>query len=206
MQSFDEYMSAWWEEYVSNHQECPQSIMEDWVSDNGTTDEYLAPGQTPFDWLLARSPGDVYTAFFGSDARIDLLVDMPDTEELLRGMFLQATSWVYGRAGEYPSFAETFVESMAGEAFQYGHPVGFFRDLAYGGCSSGLVGTLIYNSDCKRIYIDHMDDMEEYKNQLEEEMEAIPNRNRLPHGTFMCWLCYEELAHHIASTLWPEEF
>ena len=51
-----------------------------------------------------------------------------------------------------------------------------------------------------------MDDMEEWKNLMEDEMGAIKNEQRLPHYTFMCWLCYEELAYSIARALYPDEF
>ena len=70
-----------------------------------------------------------------------------------------------------------------------------------------MIGMLIYNSDCKEIYIEHIDDMEEFVKELESEMgEPIRNRDHLPHYTFVCWLCYEELAFRIARELFPDEF
>ena len=104
------------------------------------------------------------------------------------------------------AFSEKFIEDMAYHAEHYESPLGFFRDLTHG-CQSGMIGMLIYNDDCKEIYIENIDDMEDYKMQIEEELgQLIANKNSLPHYTFMCWLCYEELGFHIARTLFPDDF
>lgn len=89
----------------------------------------------------------------------------------------------------------------------YEKPTGFFEDLQYGGCQSGMVGKFIYNSDCKDFYIKYIDSMEDFKTEMEDELgEPIANRNGLPHYTFMCWLCYEETVYMIARELFPEKF
>lgn len=69
-----------------------------------------------------------------------------------------------------------------------------------------MIGMLIYNSDCKRIYIEHIDDMEEYAEQIYEEAGFISNKNGAPHYTHICWLCYEEFGYQIGRTLFPETF
>ncbi|NDV63997.1 hypothetical protein [Bacteroides sp. 224] len=112
-------------------------------------------------------------------------------------------------AGNYAndfSFAGRFISDMVAHAIEYEYPLSFFKDLTHG-CQSGMIGILVYNSDCKRIYINNLDDMEEFKLNLEDELgEPITNKNHLPHYTFMCWLCYEELGFSIARTLFPNEF
>jgi len=78
----------------------------------------------------------------------------------------------------------------------------FFEDLQYGGCQSGIIGEFIYNSDCKDFYINHIDDLEEMREDLEEQLgESIQNRNRLPHYVFMVWLCFEEYCHNLYSNI-----
>ena len=69
----------------------------------------------------------------------------------------------------------------------------FLEDLQHSGCISGLIGEFIYHNDCKEFYIKHIDALEDFKTELEEEMgEPIANRHNAPHYTFMCWLCFEE--------------
>ena len=108
-------------------------------------------------------------------------------------------------SGKHPSFAEDFLRDMAEHIEGYSNPLGFFNDLTHG-CQSGMIGMLIYNSDCKRIYIEHIDDMEEYAEQIYEEAGFISNKNGAPHYTHICWLCYEEFGYQIGRTLFPETF
>lgn len=78
----------------------------------------------------------------------------------------------------------------------------FFEDLQYGGCISGLIGEFIYHNDCKEFYIKHIDALEEFKTELEEEMgEPIQNRHNSPHYTFMCWLCFEEYCYKLYNQI-----
>lgn len=100
------------------------------------------------------------------------------------------------------NFVDDFVEDIAVNMEGYSDAQGFFKDLAYGGCVSGMIGMFIYHSDCKKFYIDHIDDMENFKSELEEELgEPIQNKSHQPHYTFMCWLCYEEFARYLSDTL-----
>jgi hypothetical protein len=79
---------------------------------------------------------------------------------------------------------------------------GFFNDLQQGGCISGIIGEFIYHNDCKDFYIKHIDDLEEFKNDLEDNIgDKIENRHNLPHYTFMCWVCFEEFAYDIYNTI-----
>lgn len=74
----------------------------------------------------------------------------------------------------------------------------FINDMYKGGCQSGMIGEFIYNSDCKDFYIKHIDELEDLKTELEDDLgESIQNRNELPHYTFMCWLCFEEYVYNI---------
>lgn len=78
----------------------------------------------------------------------------------------------------------------------------FFNDLQRGGCMSGMIGDFIYNSDCKDFYIKHIDDLEEMKSDLEEQLgEPITDRHQLPHYTFLCWLCFEEYCYDLYRTI-----
>jgi hypothetical protein len=74
----------------------------------------------------------------------------------------------------------------------------FLEDLQNGGCMSGMISEFIYHSDCKEFYIKHLDDLENIKEELEESLgESVKNKHRLPHYTFVCWLCFEEYCFDI---------
>ena len=95
---------------------------------------------------------------------------------------------------------------MAGHCFNYANPAGFFQDLQCGGCASGMIGMFIYHSDCKDFYINHIDSMEDFVEEFEDELGSpIKNEAKMPHYTFICWICYEELAFRIANELWDGE-
>lgn len=202
-QTFDQYVLGWWREYVESHESDQKRLMETFIGEEETIEDYLDEGETPYDWLMAKSEEDadeIYSHFFGYSEGQECFDDLPDTETFLTGMFKQAYTEEY-------DFVDELIEDMVGHAENYDTPHGFLHDLSYGGCSSGMVGMFIYNSDCKRFYIDHIDDLEEFVEEFEEELgEHIPNKSHLPHYTFICWLCYEELAYRIARTLYPENF
>ncbi|WP_263361235.1 single-stranded DNA-binding protein [Flavobacterium collinsii] len=69
----------------------------------------------------------------------------------------------------------------------------FIEDLQNAGCISGMISEFIYHTDCKKFYIKHLDDLENIREELEDSLgEPVKNRHRLPHYTFLCWLCSEE--------------
>lgn len=200
MKNFNEYVLDWFEEYLDAHRE-QQDIINDLFEEmgydeNGDLDE----GETKLEYLQSLDDADIiYQKLFGYGKTVEFVDDLPDTETFLTEMLLQCTD-----TDEY-SFIKGFVEDMSVHAAGYNNPVGFFKDLAYGGCISGMIGMLIYNSDCKSLYIQHIDSLEAYKEELESEMgEPIQNTRHLPHYTFVCWLCYEELGHNIGRVLFPD--
>lgn len=74
----------------------------------------------------------------------------------------------------------------------------YLEDLQRGGCMSGMISQFIYHADCREFYVAHLDDLESIREQLEDSLgEAVKNRHRLPHYTFICWLCFEEYCFDI---------
>ncbi len=202
-QTFEQYVMSWWDKYVANHSDDQKRLMETFIGEEETIEDYLDEGETPYDWLMAKGEDDadeIYSHFFGYSADRSLFDDLPETDTFLIGMFKQAYTDKY-------DFIDELIEDMAGHAENYDTPHGFFHDLSYGGCSSGMIGMFIYHSDCKRFYINHIDSMEDFIADFEEELgEPIKNSQRQPHYTFVCWVCYEELAYRIARTLYPNTF
>ena len=77
----------------------------------------------------------------------------------------------------------------------------WFNDLAYGGCRSGMVGEFVYTDDCKKFYLKHIDDLEAYKSELEEELgEPIMDKD-LSHPELVTWLVVEEVARRVSDEL-----
>ncbi len=81
----------------------------------------------------------------------------------------------------------------------------FFEDLQKGGCQSGFISEFIYHNDCKDFYIKHIDALEDFKAELEEQLgEPIKNRQNLPHYTFMCWLTFEEYNYQLYNAVFEQ--
>jgi hypothetical protein len=105
------------------------------------------------------------------------------------------------------SFVDDFKNIIVDRAIDYNGKAkeqlkSFFEDLQHGGCISGIIGEFIYHNDCKEFYIKHIDDLEEYKTDLENNIgEPIQNRHGLPHYTFIVWLCFEEFCYNIYNNM-----
>lgn len=108
---------------------------------------------------------------------------------------------------KYYSFSPEFDEIIYNKATNYDGSVkdrlkSFLEDLQHGGCISGLIGDFIYNSDCKEFYIKHIEDLEDFKLELEDCIgEAIKNRHKVVHYTFIVWLCFEEYCYNLYNQL-----
>lgn len=202
--TFEKYVTDWFHALVEEHED-NEEWCENLFSQLGYDATYLDDGESPYDFLLAMSDeNEIYEAMFGYEAKVKCLDDLPDTEDFVKGMLKEVGKDYI----EKYDFAEELITDMAVHCTDYTNPIDFFKDLSYGGCKSGMVGMFIYNSDCKKFYIDHIDSMEFYVEDLEEELgEPIRKDKDIPyHYVWMCWLCYEELAYNIARELWEDEF
>lgn len=77
----------------------------------------------------------------------------------------------------------------------------FFSDLAYGGCSSGMMGEFVYTQDCKEFYLKHMDDLEAYKRDIENDLGESITDDDLTHAELVTWLVVEEVARRVSDEL-----
>jgi len=212
MNTFNDYVASWFHSFLKKHEDEEEfnltllnALLE--LEDNETIDDYLDSDSTPLDYLLSMEAVEIYPKFFGYD-RIQglkkMFPDIPDTEKFLRKAFLNALEDLQYKDF---SFSRELVGDMASSASDYSDPSHFFQDLQQGGCQSGMVGMFIYNDDCLAFYGRHANDLEEFKESLEEELGMeIHNSNGVYHYVWICWLCYEELGHQIAQYLWPDAF
>lgn len=205
--TFDEYVDSWFLQFVIDHED-DKEWCKDLMEQMGYTpvSDYLDEDETEADFLkgLAENNDEIYDKLFGYDAKVKFVDDLPDTEGFLEEMFTEVAhnDWRIKNR----DFLEAFINDMVEHCDGYSNPIGFFEDLQHGGCQSGMIGMFIYNSDCKQFYIDHIDDMESFKEDLDDEVGYLPNEQKLPHYTWICWLCYEETAIYIAQELWPGTF
>lgn len=200
--TFEKYVTDWFHALVEEHED-NKEWCESLFSQLSYDATHLDDDESPYDFLLAMSDeNEIYEAMFGYESKVKTLDDLPDTEGFLTRMF-QEVGKDYTK--EY-DFANELLEDMAGHCFNYANPAGFFQDLQCGGCASGMIGMFIYHSDCKDFYINHIDSMEDFVEELEDELGcSIKNEAKMPHYTFICWVCYEELAFRIANELWDGE-
>lgn len=77
----------------------------------------------------------------------------------------------------------------------------FFNDLAYGGCSSGMMGEFVYTDDCKEFYVKHMDDLEAYKRDIENDLGESITDDDFTHAELVTWLVVEEVARRVSDEL-----
>lgn len=207
--TFSDYVDDWFsqllkEEFKGNEERC-RKFMEDM----GFTPigDYLDEGETAWDFLngLTDENNDIYGHVWRAFEYQRWTSILLDRDDFLREMFNDVAKDDYLLKNQ--DFVEPLIDDMVDHCDGYDNPIGFFKDLSYGGCASGMVGMFIYHSDCKKFYILHIDSMEDFKAEFEEELgDPIRNKEKLPHYTFMCWLCYEETAYRIAQALWPEQF
>lgn len=99
------------------------------------------------------------------------------------------------------SFSEELKEIYKDHIESYPGVDDFFTDLAYGGCRSGLVGEFVYTDDCKEFYLKHMDDLEDYKRDIENDLGESITDDDLTHAVLVTWLVVEEVARRVSNEL-----
>lgn len=77
----------------------------------------------------------------------------------------------------------------------------FLEDMQKGGCMSGMISNFVYHHDCKEFYIRHIEDLEEFKTELEYQIGHIENRHKIVNYTFVVWLCFEEYCYNLYNNI-----
>lgn len=92
-----------------------------------------------------------------------------DPEEFVSNLVWETLDDLMERNGinDY-SFSDELKEIFQDHILGYNRGEDFFDDLAHG-CASGILGEFIYCSDTKDFYLRHMDDIEDYINDLGQE-------------------------------------
>lgn len=75
---------------------------------------------------------------------------------------------------------------------------GFMEDLRSYGCTSGMIGELIYYSDTKKFFIDNLDEIQDYVNTLIQE--HVYSINELDINEIV-WVVFEAIANEFFYTI-----
>jgi len=78
----------------------------------------------------------------------------------------------------------------------------FFSDLSQGGCSGGMIGSLIYYVDTHKFFDGYYDEIMELVEDLEQEYGSpLWTAEKGDLKNFFAWLVFEETAFKIAIEL-----
>ena len=182
--NFDEYIIKWFHKYLEDH--------------NKNTDLLLSL----INILIVKLDGESIDDILDGQTVIEYLTDFDDTEIIYEKLLLHPEKHnLEGFVSNYEfvikmlkesakelkldkyDFADEFMEDMANHIADYTNPIEFFEDLSHGGCISGMIGILIYHSDCLKLYGKYAVDMEEYKEDMEEEF-GEPIRQKKDNKTY----------------------
>lgn len=205
---FGEYVVSWFHNYIEKHEEAEDLLQSLFNTicpreEDDSLDDWLGEGETVCDFLFAQDAEVIYDKLFANGGQ-GVFDDMPDTESFVESMLKDAAKELDYEKYE---FTEEFIEDMAGHIINYDSPLGFFQDLQHGGCSSGMIGMVIYNNDCLQLYGKYANDMEEFREELEEELgEPIHGNRSVRHYVWICWFTYEELGYQIGRYLFENNF
>ena len=91
-------------------------------------------------------------------------------------------------------------KQVAIEALDYCSIASFFEDLAHHGCSSGMVGSLVYYYDTHKFFDEHYDEIEEIRYEYEDSIgQAITPQGDLKN--WYAWFGFEYVAYNLANEL-----
>ena len=153
---------------------CKQTYQQEYLF------QYLCPSYKDMYQLSLNTADDVYSHDKVIKEALEHCVHCSQDEML--------NSESYGFIGE-------FLDIVAYHISQYDTPEEFFEDLSYGGCASGMIGEFIYNSDCKDFYIKYMCDLDDYIENIEEEIGCRIYRKYnkgVARYVLVCWVAFEE--------------
>lgn len=201
--TFSEIITNKFQDIVNKHQGNEAWTNSLFAQLGYTEADNLSEGVTVYDFLSSLEDGDeIYRKIWGYSATVKGLEDIPETNEVLTDAMKEAGEGFI----ETFSFAAEIIDDLAWECGDYDHPLEFFHTLQQHGCAGGM-GPFMYNDGCKKFYVAHIDSLEDFISDVEEELgEHIENKEHLPHYVFACWFCFEELANRLAYELFEDEF
>lgn len=84
-----------------------------------------------------------------------------------------------------------------------GEAISYLEDVCNHGCVSGTVSQLIYYADTKKFFIEHIDEIDEMRSEMEDEC-GEPLKIGTPLYNWLAWFAYEETARKILQEVAPD--
>ena len=83
----------------------------------------------------------------------------------------------------------------------YENPITFLEDVLQYGCSSGMIGELIYYSDTQNFFIKHMEEIFDIYNEVKENLSI----NFEVNANNLSWLAFEYVVNEIYNEIEEKE-
>lgn len=96
--------------------------------------------------------------------------------------------------------ASDLESTVIADALNAGDAGNYLEDVLKHGCQSGSVPHLIYYRDTKQFFVDHCDEIDELRVELEESL-GEPLKIGTPSYNWLAWFGYEETARKIAEKI-----
>lgn len=121
-----------------------------------------------------------------------------DPEEFVSNLVWETLDDLMERNGinDY-SFSDELKEIFQTHIADYEKGAGFFDDLAHG-CASGILGDFIYYSQTKDFYLRHMDDIDNYINELGESF-GEPIKLGEPRFNYAVWAVVDYVGYVVGD-------
>lgn len=95
------------------------------------------------------------------------------------------------------SFSDELKEIFQTHIVDYDQGAGFFDDLAHG-CASGILGEFVYYSQTKDFYLRHMDDIEDFINDLGQQF-GEPLSLGEPRYNYAVWAVFDYIGVYVGD-------
>lgn len=199
---FKEYMLQWFHVLVEDHKE-DNTWCNNLFKVLKFTPRNLRKTQTVYEFLISLNDEyRIYDKLFVKDNHKIVIEDLPIRYDFICGMLKKAGEDFIGKY----DFAAEVIESMAWDCDWYKFPDVFFREFRYKNGNDmkfRIVGKFGCDYDCKKFYLEHIDSLEKYKEDIEIEYACrIHNNEEVPHCTFICQLAYKQIAAELDERLY----
>lgn len=204
---FTEYIESWFKEFLEDHLQYDPKYISWLFNEMGYSLANVEQGEDEYLYLLELKGQEIWDKLFSSNPYHKITCDdLPDTLTFVTQLLTDTALEIFNKK---KGFTDSFIEDIAYRCDGYDQFIGYFQDLMKGGCLSGVTNMFMFYDETKKFYIEHMDDLEDFVTDLEEELgEPIQQnkQNTLPRYMFVCHLCYEQFASKIACELFSDDF
>lgn len=166
----------------------------------GAGEEYSAEEfSTPYNFFESVADYGLFWKYFGGymHPTAGILGRFNDEHNIKCAL---ESCWEAFGGGQY-SFLSDFFDTVAYKLGGYESPESYFEEVAYGGCASAVSGWTVYDDENKCFYIEHIDDLEAYFEDMQQNYGAIKNEDGLRHYTLVCWRVYEDFCRVLRTSM-----